>query len=279
VATDNASTDLSINPHPTQDGGGFFAIRDLNVFGNLYVLVASSPTFESVYHVVDSTGRKRYHALDAKGEKIETGVTNVLGDTYQLLAPGSSGSPIEQKVYYVMAEGVKQFYALDVNGKKQFAIGGLVPFARTEMYGKPHFHQSDRVAVLVNLGYVLKDGREMQIRLCLEQQPGGDAHHQVDSFSVQYDTKDPTVDVSTWSSVSNKAYGTVQPSEEVILPLPMRTATLAALQAYIFSLGYINFQLDLATVQAPRTRVFASKTFAPVAGYAPSAAGATMYAL
>ena len=154
-------------------------------------------------------------------------------------------------------------YDLDNDGYKQLPT----TFAPTEIYGKPNFNSSDRIAVLVNLGYVLKDGRDLQIRLCLEQQPASNVtDFSVDDFSVQYDTKIPTADVPTWNDENkNLKYGPSQTPDTVVLPATYQRpdVTVAAIQAYIFSLGYVNFAMkpsDISSAPDTPIPVFASKT-------------------
>ena len=69
------------------------------------------------------------------------------------------------------AVGFYADYSLDSNGLPQAATSGH-QYEVQEMFGKLDLHELDRVAVLINLGYVLKDGRDLQIRLCLEQTAG-----------------------------------------------------------------------------------------------------------
>ena len=159
-------------------------------------------------------------------------------------------------------------YILDANNKQQGDITGP-PYTPTEMYGKLNLVERDRMAVIVNLGYVLRDGRDLQIRLCLEQCNTPTAGQ----YSTQYDTKDP-ITTQTWTTSSNVDYAANQ-AELFTLPDPsiIQTASIAALQAYVYSYNYVNFCVSGVS---PNRIVYASRINLP--SYV-AAQNVTMYSL
>ena len=137
-------------------------------------------------------------------------------------------------------------YDLDSDGNKQ--KDGTITYSPAEMFGKLNLKDLDRIGVLVNLGYVLRDGRDMQIRLCLEQCVGPT------TYSTQYDTRVPNG--SVWQSQSGMDYSaqstTTEPDYQqnmnVSIPSSMKNSngavTLTALQDYMFAANYVNFSLS-----------------------------------